>query len=118
MKSLEQDKGYNIYIAEYIYTSEPNGCAYKNYTSLEKVPGRYPNFTEDAWPKIAAIKKNLVNAGATQSCLSRSKDWCVDLLARPATAMDTERDYMFPELIHIEIITTPYELKLTEQNQR
>lgn len=118
MNTIEQERGFNIYIAEYVFTQEPNGYAYKNYLSLEKVPGKYENFTADAAPKIRAIKKNLVELGATEGCLSRSREWCVDTLHRPVTPMDTIRDYMCPDFVEIEIITTPYELKLVENNQR
>ena len=106
------DMTYNIYIAEKIYTRKDDGNCYENCLSLRKVADGLHDFTAECWPVIAELKKNLVAAGAFEGCLSRSEEWSIDHLTRNATESDTERDAMTPDLIGIDIITTPYELTL------
>lgn len=105
-------KTWNIYIAEHVYTKGEDGNGYKNVRSLTKIDGIFHDFTKDVYPKIEEIKAEMVKKGAWLGCLSRGEDWCVDCLSRYATEQDTERDFMFPNIIGIEIISTPYTLKL------
>ena len=107
-------KNWNIYIAESVYTKKEDGNAYQNVLSLIKIDGTYKSFSAEVYPKIEAIKKDMIANGAWEGCLSRSEDYCVDHLTRYATEKDTVRDCMFPDFIGIDIISTPYKLKLVE----
>ena len=103
---------WKIYKSEYVYTRKADGKCYKNSLTLDKIAEVVGTFSEACWPIIKRTKDALCAAGATESHCSRGNVWCVDLLNRKATEADKVRDAMFPDIIGIEIITTPYELGL------
>lgn len=103
---------YTIYYAEKVYTRRKDGNCYANYLSLKKVAEGLEKFSTQCWPIIEKMKRELVSKGAFEGPLSRSVNWCIDCLTRPATDADTVRDDMFPDFIGIEIITTIHTLTL------
>ena len=104
---------WNIYYAESVYTRCEDGMGRKNTRKLEKIASGLNDFRKDCWPVIDAKKQEILSKpGTWEGPLSRSESYCVDTLFRPATEEDTVRDYMFPEFVMIDIITTPYELTL------
>lgn len=107
-------KTWNIYKIEQVYTKREDGRFYPNALSLEKIAGGLRDFTDDCWPIIEKTKEDLIAAGAWEGPLSRSETWCVDDLSRYTTDQDKVRDDMFPSIIGIQIITTPFELALKE----
>ena len=107
-------KTWNIYIAEHVYQKREDGNGHKNVLSLTKVNSGLKDFSKDVYPRIEAIKSEMIANGTWLGCLSRGGDYCVDCLTRYANDNDAERDFMFPNFIGIEIISTPYELKLVE----
>ena len=108
---------WKIYKSEYVYTRKAGGNCYKNSRTLEQIAEVAGTFSSDCWPIIEKTKKELCAAGAWESHCSRGNMWCVDLLNRKATEADEVLDDMFPSIIGIEIITTPYTLTLKETNK-
>ena len=104
---------YNIYIAESVYTKAEDGNLHKNTRSLKKIASGLESVQKKCWPIIARTKQEILSApGTWEGSLSRSLDYCVDTLFRPATEADTVRDDMFPNTVILDIITTTYELEL------
>ena len=104
---------WNIYIAESVYTKADDGKGYKNTLKLEKVADGLKDFRTECWPVIDSLKQEILSKpGTWEGPLSRSESYCVDTLFRPATEDDKERDFMFPNAVIIDIITTTYTLGL------
>ena len=106
---------YNIYIAENIWTKAADGNYHQNTLSLKQVAQNVEGFSTGCWPIIENLKKRMVEQGAWEGVLSRSETWCIDHLTRYATKADTQHDDMFPSLIGIDIITTPFTLTLKSE---
>ena len=106
-------KTWNIYYAESVYTKEADGFLHKNTFKLHTLATGLKDFRTECWPIIEAKKQEILSKeGTWEGPLSRSENYCVDALFRPATDEDTIRDYQFPGAIMIDIITTPYTLTL------
>ena len=106
---------WNIYATEHIYTKAADGNLYKNVLKLDKIAEGLKDFRTECWPIIDEIKKEFLQGkGCTEGPVSRSEDWCNDIMFRPATENDKVRDDMFPNTIIVEIIATPYTLSLKE----
>lgn len=114
--NTENMKTWNIYLTEYVYTKREDGNGHRDYIMLKKIAGGLEDFTKDCWPIIDNLKKEILanTLGSWEGPLSRGEDWCNDSLFRPATDEDKVRDYMFPNFVNIEIVTTPYTLELKQ----
>lgn len=111
--NTENMETWNIYIAESVYTKAEDGYGHKNTRKLEKVAEGLKDFRTECWPVIDELKSEILSRpGTWEGPLSRSESYCVDTLFRPATDEDMVRDYMFPNTVIIDIITTPYTLTL------
>ncbi len=103
---------FKIYVARFIHERQPDGTVRKNYLSLEKQCGTYPDFSQ-AYVRVEAIRKTLTDHNGVSVLVSRSAGYCEDVMALPVKKKSKEpRDCDDPGRVYVTIIATIWELEL------
>lgn len=103
---------YKIYVARYIHERLPDGTVRKNYLSLEKQCGAYPDFSQ-AYVRVEAIRKTLTDHNGVSVLVSRSAGYCEDVMSLPVKKNSKDpRDCDDPGRVYVTIIATIWELEL------
>lgn len=122
MATIEKTQGWNCYALIYVWQMAENGCAKRDY--LDMVTIHENNMFSDTYETFTEIYEHVAKReieerkgwGQVHICASRQADWCVDsMLRKYAEGVDAKRDCYDPDFVHIEIVCTPYTIRLKRE---
>lgn len=115
LKVSEFPLPYHVYVARYVYERHPDGVR-KCYLSLEKQCGTYSDFSL-AFPRMNAIKRDILAVGGKEVLSSRDKGFCIDQYlvplgdgSNPSEPLDCD----MPGMRRVEVIATVHQLQLAD----